>query len=98
MTAQPGAHGVLDYVAADCGELVLVLDRTAPEPLAEEMAPAPVTRVEALRVAAVQPLESGGQLGDGRLDDEVIVVRHQAERVHSPVVLAHRCCEQAEED
>ncbi len=93
MTAQPGAHGILDDVAADRGELVLVLDRTAPEPFAEEMAPASVARVEALRVAAVQPLEPGGQLGDGRLYDEVVVVGHQAERVYAPAVFAHRCCE-----
>jgi hypothetical protein len=98
MTAQSGADGILDHVAADRDELLLVLDRTAPEPLAEEMAPASVARVEALRVAAVQPLEPGRQLGDGRLEDEVVVVGHQAERVHAPVVFAHRCCEQAQED
>jgi hypothetical protein len=98
VTAQSGANGVLDHVAADCGKLVLVFDRAAPEPLAEEMTPAPVAPVEALRVASVQSLKAGGQLRHGRLDDEVVMICHQAERVHAPVVLAHGAGQEAEED
>jgi hypothetical protein len=57
-----------------------------------------VARVESLRVAAVEALESRRELGDGRLDDEVVVVRHQAEGVEPPVVLPHDEAEEAEED
>jgi hypothetical protein len=47
-----------------------------------------VARVEPLRVPAVQPLEACRQLRHGGLEDEVVVVRHQADGVHAPVVLA----------
>jgi hypothetical protein len=50
--------------------------------------PPAVASVESLRVAAVELLEPRGELGDGRLDDEVVMVGHQAERVDAPVVLA----------
>jgi co-chaperonin GroES (HSP10) len=98
MAAEAGANGVRDHVSADSRELVLVLDRTAPEALAEEVPPATVASVEALRVAAVQALEPSGELRDGRLHDKVVVVRHQAERVQAPVVLADDDPEEAEEE
>jgi hypothetical protein len=94
---EPGANRVVDDVAADRAELVLVLDLAAPEALAEQVAPPAVASVESLRVAAVELLEARGKLGDGRFDDEVVVVRHQAERVQAPVVLADDEAEQAEE-
>jgi hypothetical protein len=46
-----------------------------------------VAPVEPLCIAAVELLKSRGELGDGRLDDEVVVVRHQAKRVQAPAVL-----------
>jgi hypothetical protein len=48
-----------------------------------------VASVERLRVVAVEALEAGRELLDGRLDDEVVMVRHQAEGVEPPVVLPH---------
>jgi hypothetical protein len=94
--AEPGADGVLDDVATDVGQLVLVFDLSAPEALAEEVAPPAVASVEPLRVAAVELLEPRGELGDGRLDDEVVMVGHQAERMDAPVVPAHDEAEEAE--
>jgi co-chaperonin GroES (HSP10) len=98
MAAEAGADGVRDDVPADRCELVLVLDRAAPEALAEEVPPPAMPSVEALRVATVQALESGGKLRDRRLHDEVVVVRHQAERVEAPVVLVDDDPEEAEEE
>jgi hypothetical protein len=95
--AETGPHRVRDHVAANGRELVLVFDRTAPEALAEEVAPAPVASVEALRVAAVELLEAGRELGDRGFDDEVVVVRHQAEGVQAPVVLGDDDSEEPEE-
>jgi hypothetical protein len=94
--AEPGADGVADDVATDVGQLVLVFDLSAPEALAEQVAPPAVASVERLGVTAVELLHSGRELGDGRLDDEVVVAGHQAERVHAPVLLAHDEAEEAE--
>ena len=88
MAAEAGADGVVDDVTADGRELVLVLDLPAPEAFTEKVAPATVASIEALGVAAVEPLEARRQLGDRRLDHQVVVVDHQAERVEAPVVLA----------
>ena len=98
MADEAGAHRILHDVLADRRKLLLVHDRSAPEALAEEMAPAAVTGVEALRVAAVQALETCGELGHCRLEDEVVVVRHQAERVEGPIMLPHDRAEQSQED
>lgn len=48
------------------------------------MAETDVALVEELRVAAVQPLDSIGQVDALRVEDEVVVGRHQAERVDRP--------------
>jgi hypothetical protein len=98
MAAESGAYRVLDDVAADGCKLLLVLDGSAPEPVAEEVAPAAVACVEPLGIAAVQALESRRKLRHGRLDDEVVVIRHQAEGMEAPVVLAHDRREQAQEE
>jgi hypothetical protein len=42
--------------------------------------------VEPLRVASVQTLEPAGQVRLRALEDDVVVRRHQAERVHRPPV------------
>jgi hypothetical protein len=50
------------------------------------VAEAHVPRVERLRVAALQALEPAGEVGLGAVQDEVVVRRHQAQRVHRPPV------------
>ncbi len=65
---------------------------------AEKVALAAVFVVEGLRVAAVQQLHPGGELGAGALDDEVVMVPHQAEAVHGPAVTAHDPLEQVQEE
>jgi hypothetical protein len=61
--------------------VLLVLDRDAGEAVAEQVPPAAVTPVEPLRIDAVQALHAGGEVVARRLDDEVVVVAHQVERV-----------------
>jgi hypothetical protein len=51
------------------------------------VAPAAVLRVEGLCVAAVQTAHARRELLSGRLDDEVVVVAHQAAGVQLPAVL-----------
>ncbi len=67
------------------------------ETVAEEVPLAPVLLVERLRIAAVQQLHPGGKLRPVALDDEVVMVAHQAKAVHPPPVAAHCDSEQSEE-
>jgi hypothetical protein len=62
------------------------------------MAVTAVAGVEGLGVAAVQELHPGRELGPRALDDEVVVVVHQAEGVHAPAEALDRFREQAEEE
>src|SRR5947209_7332134 len=62
------------------------------------MAPPPVSPVERLRMDAVQDLHASGELLPARVDDEVIVVAHQAERVAAPVEPDDDVCEECEEE
>jgi hypothetical protein len=78
--------------------VVFVLDNPGREAFAEQVAPALVAAVERLRVNAVQALHSGGEVLELCLDDEVVVVRHQAEDVDSPVVAVDHGREQAQEE
>jgi len=84
--ANPRAYGVLDDVAARRAEVVLAFDRPGGEAACEERPETPVTLVEGLCVAAERPLQPARQLGLRGVKDEVVVGRHQAERVNSPAV------------
>jgi hypothetical protein len=78
--------------------VLLGLDDPGSEAVAEEVAAAVVTAVERLGVDAVDALHAERQAPELGLDDEVVVVRHQAEHVHAPVVAANLRGEQGEEE
>jgi hypothetical protein len=78
--------------------MVLVFDDPRGEALAEEVAPAPVAPVVALSVRAVQALEPVGEPPELGRDDQVVVVRHQAEGVDAPVVALDLAREEGEEE
>ncbi|HVM17976.1 MAG TPA: hypothetical protein VM290_10385 [Gaiellaceae bacterium] len=84
MLAEAGADGVVEDVVDGAGQLLLGLDDAAGEAVAPQVSPAAVRAVEALRVDAVQALHPEGELLAGAFDDEVVVVAHQAERLHRP--------------
>jgi hypothetical protein len=77
--------------------VVLVADLPQREAVSPEMPAAPVLRVEALGVEAVHPVERGRERVAGALDDEVVVVGHQAERVGVQAEAADRPPELGEE-
>jgi hypothetical protein len=52
----------------------------------KEVPRAMVPAVEVARVAAVEKLHARRQIGLGSLHKEVLVVRHERERVHAPPV------------
>jgi hypothetical protein len=57
-----------------------------------------VTLVEGAGVGAVEVAHAVGEVRGRRLEDEVIVVAHQAARVHAPAVAALDAPEDVEED
>jgi len=67
-------------------EVALIVDGAGGEAAGEEGAKSPVALVEGLGVEAQQPLETAGELGLRAVEDEVVVRRHQAERVHRPAI------------
>jgi hypothetical protein len=77
--------------------VLLVRDHPGSEALAEQVAPAAVAAVEALRVDAVQPLHAGGEGIPPRRNDEVVVVPHQAEHAAAPLVARDHVDEELEE-
>jgi hypothetical protein len=81
---EAGADGVLDDVTTGGEQVALPVDRSRGEASCEQVAEAAVALVEGLRVAALEALDAAGQLGLGAVQHEVVVRRHQAERVHRP--------------
>jgi hypothetical protein len=87
--AEAGGDRVLQDVFAGRSEVVLAFDEACREPVAEDVPAAAVLRVVALRVAAVEQLHPGREVGAGAFDDHVVVGIHQAERMHAPAEAAH---------
>src|SRR5690242_1150295 len=83
---EAGADRVLEDVLDRRGEVAVAFDDPGGEAIAEEVSPAFVAAVERLGVGAVEALEAVGEAPELSLDDEVVVVRHQAEGVDAPVV------------
>jgi hypothetical protein len=83
---ETGADWVLDDVTAGGEQVALPVDGSRGEAVGEQVAEAAVPLVERLRVAALEPLDAAGELGLRAVEDEVVVRRHQAERVHRPAI------------
>jgi hypothetical protein len=62
-----------------------VFDDAGGETVAEDVAVALVAVVVVAGVALVEALHAGGEIGLRRLEDEVVVGAHEAERLHVPV-------------
>jgi hypothetical protein len=74
----------------------VAVDHARLEPALKEMALAGITSVEPARVATVQPLHSAGELGLGRLDEQVEVIVEEVPDVHFPAKSALDLDEQLE--
>jgi hypothetical protein len=90
--------GVPDDVLAGRVVLVVALDQLRPVAAAENVVDASVPLVEGSGVAAVQVAHALVEVGLRRLDEEVVVVAHQAADLHLPAVAALDAAEDVEED
>jgi hypothetical protein len=77
---------VVDDVLDRVGVLLLGLDHRRPEPLAKDVVLAAVACVEGFRVLAVEVAHPLGEVGSRRLDEQVVVVAHEAPDVEAPAV------------
>src|SRR6266540_606418 len=74
------------------------LDQSRGKALAEDVVAASVDRVEGAGVLAVEIAHAGREIRLWRLDDEVVVVAHQAASVEAPAVPARHAAKLVEED
>ncbi len=77
--------------------MTLAIDDSRGEAVGEEVAEADVSLIEQLRVAAVQSLDSRREPDARGMENEVIVRRHQAERLDDPVVTLDADADMCEE-
>ena len=88
-TDRLGAHRVQVDVPAHFEEVSLILDQVPLETPLEEVARAAMAPVEIGRVAPVEILHPGREVRLRGLDEDVLVVPHEHERVQSPTVRLH---------
>jgi hypothetical protein len=69
--------------------MLVALDYVGGEPVLKEMTDAVVAPIEALCVQKVEAMHPGGKMLSLGLDDQMVVVRHQAVRVDLPSELAN---------
>jgi hypothetical protein len=86
MGAETCSNGIEQHVASDFEEVGVAFDTVRRETSLEQVALVSVAPVEPNRIAPVQAVHSEGQIGRRRLDDNVVVVRHQAVGVLDPAV------------
>jgi hypothetical protein len=91
------AHGIRKDVVDRRGQVLVAVDDPRGVAIAEQMAAALVPSVEGERVGSVQPLHTACHRLDARLEDEVVVRRHQAVRVEAPPETADAVGEEREE-
>src|SRR3954453_14944044 len=77
---------VVEDVVARGREVLVFPDHARAEAFAEQVAASPVAEVDPRRVPSAQVLDAGGESRLRRVDDDVVVVRHQAEDVDLPLV------------
>ena len=91
-------HGIVEDVVEGVVVLLLGFDHPRPEALPEDVVHAAVALVERPRVLAVQVAHAVGEIREGRLDHEVVVVPEQAARVESPAVALPDALQDLDED
>jgi hypothetical protein len=98
MLAQPSANGIADDISAGPGEMFFGFDECQPVAARKEISAPIVPFVERLTVEAVEPLQAPRQRRVRNANDEVVVIRHQAEDVDEPLVALHHVCEELREE
>jgi hypothetical protein len=97
LLAESGSYRVVPDVLDRVREVLVVADHAGAEPALEEVPHAIVPFVESLRVEAVQSVLTCRKARELGLDDQVVVISHQAIRVAFPAVSPHDLVKQPHE-
>jgi glutaryl-CoA dehydrogenase (non-decarboxylating) len=92
----PGADRVVEDIPARRREVFLGVDDVDGVAALEEVSTTLVAPVELLRIAAVQLAHPARETLARRVEDEVVVVRHETERVANPLVAGDDRSEQSQ--
>jgi hypothetical protein len=95
--AQSRSDGVENDVTRELERVRLVVDHLVEVAAFKERAFPAVLQVEPHRIAALQILHAGGQVGVRRLDCQMEVIAHQAIRMAPPAIAPNGALEQLEE-
>jgi hypothetical protein len=95
--SDPGANRIENDVARQFEQVDVAFDELVVKAALEEVSVVPVAPVEPPRVDPVQPLHALGDIRARGLDEEVVVIRHQAIRVAAPAKQLYHLFEQLEE-
>jgi hypothetical protein len=90
------ADRVLTDVTQAADEVAVAAHDTAVETTAEHVAAPPVAAVERLRKRLVNSLEAVRQVRARSPDEEVNMVRHEAERENAPVAAPDLLCDESQ--
>jgi hypothetical protein len=95
--AEAGAHRVVEDVIDGRAEVLVAVDDPRGVAVAEEVTAAFVAPVEGEGVSPVEDVHPPCHLLDRRLEDEVVVRRHQAVRIQLPVEVLDAVPEELQE-
>lgn len=90
-------HRIENDVSNELEQVTLAFDQNSFEPSLKQMADPAMAFIETLGVPLVEPLHTAGQPDLGRLDEQVVVVRHQHPRVQKPAALGDDAREETHE-
>ena len=88
---------VVDHIVERVCKLLVGLDQDCVVAATEQVVLASVAVVESPGVGAVEVAHAGGQVRLGGLDDEVVVVSHQAPGVDAPVIAVLHAAKEVDE-
>jgi len=83
-TTETGLDRVSREIPSELDQVPVPFDLAGIEAALEEVSLKGVSMVEVLRITAVQPLHAPRKIAGRSLDDEVVVVRHEAVAVANP--------------
>src|SRR5438128_1847145 len=97
IAAEVRAHGVQRDVAAHREEVFVSRKQFAAVRSLKDMARSLMSSVETLRIRALEEPHTSGEIRLRRLEQQVQVVRHQAEGVAEPLELPDERCQYTQE-
>jgi hypothetical protein len=95
---EAGGDGILQDVRQRRLEMLVVLDQFRGETLAEDVVAAAVEGVERARVLPVEVAHAGGEVRLACLDDEVVMIAHQAPGMEAPPIALDDAPQLVQED